>query len=131
MTKYEPLTDLQWEKLKDLFPAPAKRGRGKPHTPWRSVVNSILYVLLTKAKWGTWPKTEEFASKSAAHRWFLHWENSGKLEQVLTIVRETKPDCSISHPKRRFHMPEIEMEVDIPIFLEMEASEQPALSGTN
>lgn len=129
MKKHEPLTDIQWDKIKHLFPAPVKRGRGKPHTPWRAVVNSILYVLLSKAKWGTWPKTEDFASKSAAHRWFLHWEKEGKLDEILGIIRETNPDCLITQPKRRYHMPEAE--IDIPLYLETETSEQTAITGTN
>ncbi len=129
MKTFESLTDLQWEKLKHLFPAPVKRGRGKPHTPWRSVVNSILYVLLAKAKWGTWPKTEEFASKSAAHRWFLLWEKCGKMDEILGIVRETNPECLITQPKRRYHLPETEL--DIPLYIETEKREHSVITGTN
>ncbi|HSX10441.1 MAG TPA: transposase, partial [Chlamydiales bacterium] len=66
-----------------LFPVPVKRTRGKPHTPWRSVMNSILYVLTTGAKWEALPKRPEFSSKSAAHRWYKVWKASGFLDQIM------------------------------------------------
>jgi transposase len=103
MRKFEPLTDALWERLSPLFPTPVKRGRGKPHSPWRAVVNSVLFVLLSKAKWGSWPKTEEFSSKSAAHRWFLEWDRNGLLTQVLAIVKEAHPECEVATPQRRVH----------------------------
>lgn len=98
---YQCLTDAQWQALEPLFPKPEKRGRGKPHTPWRSVVNAVLFVLYTKGKWGALPKSDEYASKSAAHRWYLAWKKSGVLEQVLTILKEFHPDREISLPPER------------------------------
>lgn len=127
MKTYEPLTDLQWEQLKSLFPAPQKRGRGKPHSPWRAVLNSVLFVLLAKAKWGSWPKTEEFASKSAAHRWYLHWDKNGLINHILALLKDFKPDCEIALPQRRFHAPpeleETPAISNIPVYLEIEAPE--------
>lgn len=135
MKSYEPLTDVQWEKLKHLFPTPPKRGRGKPHSPWRSVVNSVLSVLLTKAKWGCWPNTPDFASKSAAHRWYLHWDKTGMLTQILDILKELSPEAEIIMPQRRVHSirevaaTEEEMEVEIPLFIETEIPEAVGLSS--
>jgi len=125
MTTFEPLTDLQWEKLKPLLPAPLKRGRGKPHSSWRSVINSILFVLITKAKWGSWTQSNEYASKSAAHRWYLHWEKTGLLDQIIETVREFKPDLELAAPQRRTHTirevvePE-SMIIEIPLYHEIE-----------
>lgn len=85
---YEKLTDLQWQALESLFPKIEKRGRGKPHTPWRSVLNSILFVLRTKTKWEALPKEEGFASKSASHRWFKIWKKNGFLHQILHKLEE-------------------------------------------
>jgi hypothetical protein len=40
---FEGLTDLEWKLFADLFPpAPTKRGRGMPQTPFRQVVNTLL-----------------------------------------------------------------------------------------
>ena len=85
---YQPLTDLQWHVLDPLFPTPSKRGRGKPHTSWRKVLNSILYVLSTKSNWEALPKEEEFASKSASHRWYKVWKKDGSLEQILLKLQD-------------------------------------------
>jgi transposase len=88
---YEPITEHQWNALESLFPKPIKRGRGKPHAPWRSVLNSILFVLHTGSKWDALPKREEnplFAPKSVAHRWFCRWEKEGFLLQVLNSLAE-------------------------------------------
>jgi transposase len=88
MSLFEPLTDIQWQVLEAFFPTPAKRTRGKPHTPWRAVVNSILYVLFTGAKWEALPKRPEFSSKSAAHRWYKIWKANGLLDQMLGKMNE-------------------------------------------
>lgn len=127
--KFETLTDLQWEKIKHLLPAPLKRGRGKPHTPWRYVVNSILFVLCNKAKWGAWPKTEQYSSKSAAHRWYLIWDKDGLLNQMLTLLAPNE----VAHPQRRHHgikeVEELEMTEEVPLFFEIEKREIPAFTG--
>lgn len=86
MKDFQPLTDLQWQLLEPLFPLPQKRGRGKPHTPWRTVVNTVLYVHFTKSKWANTPAGPEWASKSAAHRWMDAWKKNGLLEQILQTM---------------------------------------------
>ncbi len=41
--QFEGLSDNQWQLLEIFFPnEPKKRGKGKPHTPWREVCNSLL-----------------------------------------------------------------------------------------
>ncbi len=85
---YQKLSDLQWQVLEPLFPVPVKRGRGKPHTSWRKVLNSILFVLATREKWEALPKESDYASKSASHRWFRIWKRNGFLDQLLGKLRE-------------------------------------------
>lgn len=87
MTFHE-ITDLQWQLLEPYFPTPVKRGRGKPHTAWRKVLNSILYVLATGSKWDALPKLPTFASKSASHRWYKVWAANGFLSKVLSKLQE-------------------------------------------
>ena len=106
MTNYQLLTDLQWQILEPFFPIPIKRGRGKPHTPWRKVINSILFVLATKTKWEALPKEEHFASKSAAHRWFKIWTKSGLLDQMLAKLQELQMLASeLKFPSTRVRLP--------------------------
>lgn len=106
MSRFDPLTDLQWQILEPLFPRPAKRTRGKPHTAWRNVVNSILLVLLTGIKWGALPKDSAFATKSAAHRWFAIWDKNGFLNELLNAYKSlTSIAAEIKLPPRRNRMP--------------------------
>ena len=45
---FEGLSDLAWQLFADLYPPePTKRSRGMPATPFRKVVNTIIYVLIT------------------------------------------------------------------------------------
>lgn len=103
---YQELTDLQWQVLEPLFPKLAKRGRGKPHTPWRAVLNSILFILTTRVKWEALPKTPEYASKSAAHRWYKTWKASGFLDEIIGKLKDLSMLASeIKFPKTRTRLP--------------------------
>ncbi len=111
---YEPLTDAQWLTLELLFPTPIKRGRGKPHAPWRNVLNSILFILRTGLKWDALPKREEnpeFAPKSVAHRWFIRWEREGFLTQILNTLEEFAAlTTQVSSLPRRNRSPKVEQQ---------------------
>ena len=106
MQNFTSLSDFQWAQLEPLFPKLAKRSRGKPHTPWRAVVNSIFLVLFTKIKWGAIPATPEFATKSAAHRWFVLWEKNGFLQQLIEKLETTlEAKVEVALPPRRQRQP--------------------------
>lgn len=98
--EFSVLTDAQWKIVQDLFPNPAKRTRGKPHCSWRTVLNSILWVLSNGSKWGALKRSPDFASKSSAHRWFVLWEKTGFLSDLLETL-QAESEVSISYPKRR------------------------------
>ncbi len=96
MSGYIPLNDEQWASLETLFAGPRRARPGKPHAPWRVVLNSVLFVLLTGAKWSALPQDAAFASKSAANRWFIMWEKTGFLNEILG-----KLQMKVELPKRR------------------------------
>jgi transposase len=74
------LSDLEWKLFTDLFPPePTRRGRGMPHPPFRKLVNTLLYVLITGCRWCDLPRGPPWASKSAAHRWLQRWQHDGTL----------------------------------------------------
>jgi transposase len=50
-----------------------------PHTPFRIVVNTLLYVLITGCRWCDLPRGPQWASKSAAHGWLQRWQDEGTL----------------------------------------------------
>ena len=82
--RFEGVRDAAWAMLSGLLPpAPEKRGRGMPAAPFRSVINSILYVLITGCRWCNLPLGRaEFASKSSSHRWLTRWQDDGTLDKL-------------------------------------------------
>ena len=90
---FEGLTDLEWKLFADVFPQPPpKRSRGMPHTPFRQVVNTWLYILITGCRWCDLPRGPQWASKSAAHRWLQRGQVDGTLAvmpaRVLGLAEE-------------------------------------------
>src|SRR5262252_1136311 len=78
--RFEGLNDLEWRLFQDVLPpAPSKRGRGMPHVPFRQVLNTLLYVLITGCRWCDLPRGPQWASKSATHRWLQRWQVDGPL----------------------------------------------------
>jgi len=57
-----------------------------PHTPFRKVINTLLYVLITGCRWCDVPFGPPWASKSAAHRWLKRWESDGTLEELQNRI---------------------------------------------
>lgn len=92
MTKgrFEGLTDTQWLMIAPLLPMdPEQRGKGHPHTPWRPVCNTILWVLITGSRWCDVPKGKQWGSRSVAHRWLGRWSEEGLLDKLLQALLET------------------------------------------
>ena len=50
-----------------------------PHTSFRQVINTLLYILVTGCRWCDLPRGPQGASKSAAHRWLQRWQADGTL----------------------------------------------------
>jgi transposase len=62
--RFEGLSDLEWRLCKDVFPpAPQKRGRGMPHAPFRKLLNTLLYVLITGCRWCDVPRGPQWARR--------------------------------------------------------------------
>ncbi|NRB06587.1 MAG: transposase, partial [Richelia sp.] len=68
--RFEGLSNLEWCLFEDIFPKPPeKRERAMPHSSFRYVLNTLLYIFITGCRWCDVPKGEIWASKSSAHRW--------------------------------------------------------------
>ena len=81
---FEGVTDEQWMVLEKLLPpAPEKRGRGMPPAPFRNVLNSIFYVLITGSRWCDLPTGDPWAHRSSAHRWLKRWQKDGTWERMV------------------------------------------------
>ena len=59
-----------------------KRGKGQPRADRRTVLNSILYILITGCRWCDIPKETQFGARSTSHRWFEKWKQNGTLERL-------------------------------------------------
>ena len=91
--RFEGVSDLEWRLFADVFPpAPPKRGRGMPHAPFRTIWNTLLYVLITGCRWCDVPHGPQWASKSATHRWLQCWQADGTLAamqaRILGVAEE-------------------------------------------
>ncbi len=90
--RFEGLSDLEWKLFEDIFPSPKKRTRGMPHSPFRNVLNSLIYILITGCRWCDLPRGKIWASKSATHRWLKRWQEDGTFEylkaRILAIADE-------------------------------------------
>ncbi|MER3421975.1 MAG: hypothetical protein C4293_00815 [Nitrospiraceae bacterium] len=84
------LTDEQWALLQPLIPAPRRRpdGRGRPWQDTRAVLNGILWVLKTGARWQDLPT--RYPPYQTCHRRFQHWVRSGVLEQVQALAEDVR-----------------------------------------
>jgi transposase len=70
------LTDAQWEKIQPLLPKrPKRRQGGRPPANDRKVLEGILWILRSGARWQDLP--EEFPHPSTCWRRLRDWEERG------------------------------------------------------
>jgi hypothetical protein len=50
-----------------------------PHAPFRQILPTWLYVLITGCRWCEVPRGPHWASKSATQRWLQRWQTEGTL----------------------------------------------------
>ena len=86
------LTDKQWEIIMPLLPkarsGPGKKGR--PPRNNREVLEGILWILRTGARWKDLPK--EFPSYQTCHRRFSGWVADDTLERILKAIAQDLQD---------------------------------------
>lgn len=60
-----------------------------PPVPFRYVLNSLLYILITGCRWCYLSKGKILASKSSAHRWLKRWQEDGTFEHLQARILAT------------------------------------------
>jgi transposase len=76
------LTDLQWKRIAPLFnPACSPIKPGRPPTPARKVLDGVLWVLKTGARWKDLPA--QYPPYQTCHRRFQQWARDGTMEKAL------------------------------------------------
>ena len=73
------LQDEQWERIADVFDAPAATGR--PPRDRRQVVDGILWILRTGSPWRDLP--HDFGPWQTVWRLFDQWNGDGTLDAIL------------------------------------------------
>ena len=86
MAKREELQDAQWAIIQPLIPTPFIRddGKGRPRVADRPVMNGILWVLRTGARWCDMP--ERFPPYQTCHRRFQEWVKAGVFRYILETL---------------------------------------------
>ena len=80
------LTKEQWNILDPLLPKARKRsdGKGRPPRPNKEVLEGILWVLKTGARWRDLP--EGYPPYQTCHRRFQQWIRGGVLRSILRAL---------------------------------------------
>jgi transposase len=86
MARRDELTEEQWTIIQPLIPTPPSRadGRGRPWRDAREVLNGILWILRSGARWQDLP--ERFPPYQTCHRRFQQWVRDGTLRRVLEAL---------------------------------------------
>ncbi len=81
------LTDEQWLIIEPLLPKIIKSNKGgRPRTANRQVLDGVLWILKTGARWKDLPR--EFPSYQTCHRRFQEWNRNGTILRVLTALAQ-------------------------------------------
>ncbi|MCC6349512.1 MAG: IS5 family transposase [Candidatus Eisenbacteria bacterium] len=82
------LTDEQWTLVEPLIPKPKVRadGRGRPWCDVRQVLNGILWILRTGARWRDVP--DRYPSLATCHRRHQERSRTGVFNRILTALAE-------------------------------------------
>ncbi len=81
------LSDAQWEVIKPLLREKRRAdGRGRPWRDARAVLDGVLWILRTGARWRDLPR--EYPPYQTCHRRFQQWVREGRLERILRALAE-------------------------------------------
>ncbi len=86
MARREELSDIQWTVIEPLIPKPAVRAdrKGRPRRSNREVMNGILWILRSGARWYDLPV--RFPPYQTCHRRFQEWVHSGVFRSILEAL---------------------------------------------
>jgi transposase len=85
MARREELNDEQWAIIEPLLPE-REDGKGRPRRDDREVLNGILWILRSAARWQDLPP--RFPSYQTCHRRFQEWVRAGGLRRVREALAE-------------------------------------------
>lgn len=80
------LSEQEWRKVEPVLEAYYARTslQGRPSVSRRSVLNAVLWKILSGQKWQCLPR--RFPSYQTCHRYFLQWYYSGLLRKMIVAL---------------------------------------------
>ena len=88
---HKELTDTQWNKIKFLFETEKRVGR--PSLNPRRVLNAILWILKSGARWRDLPS--RYGNWNSIYHKFRKWSYQGLFERLLKIVNAGANDSAL------------------------------------
>jgi transposase len=81
------LSDLQWEMVRHYLPTPptGPHKRGRPIQDTRMVLEGILWVLKSGARWRDLPHPP-YPAYQTCHRYFQRWASCGAFDKIVEIL---------------------------------------------
>lgn len=87
MARREELSEEQWALIAPLFEKVVViQTRGRPPRSAREVLNGVLWILRSGARWSDLP--ERFPPYQTCHRRFQEWVKDGRLRKVLETLAQ-------------------------------------------
>jgi transposase len=77
------LSEIQWQRIADLFPIGG--GRGRPWRDHRQIVNGLFWKLNTGVPWRDLP--ERYGPWKTVYDRFRRWQREGRFERILQRLR--------------------------------------------
>jgi transposase len=83
------LTEEQWRWIEPLVPQASRRkdGKGRPPTDRRQLLQGMLWILKTGARWQDLPR-DRFPPYQTVHRYYQHWVAKSVFKKILTRLVE-------------------------------------------
>lgn len=83
------LTDEQWRWIEPLIPKPRVRKdrKGRPSTDRRQLIQGMLWILKTGARWQDLPR-DRFPPYQTVHRHYQDWVEKGIFKKILERLVE-------------------------------------------
>ena len=98
------LNDQQWNLLEPLIPIwqPAAHGGGRrPPYSSRMILEKILWVCRSGARWKDLPRAAGEPSYQTCHRWFQNWNAEGIWGNILSVLGNELASKGITSPDKQ------------------------------
>jgi transposase len=80
LRRYE-IRDDEWERIHTYFEDGNPKGKGRPRSEPRNMLNGILWIIRSGAAWRDMP--ERYGAYTTVYGWFKKWAESGLFAKIL------------------------------------------------